>query len=246
MAHHKDIQTMDPLGDGISSVYLVQHVGGDDSVVRAARVSHARDLSKSAPDRDKALIKFMLKHKHGSPFEHNLLTYRITAPLFVIQEMLRHRIGTSFNQESHRYVVVQNEAYIPRAFRAQSPSNRQASIVDEGMILQDQAIEAYKATVSTAYETYEKLLEMGVCREQARGVLPHSTYSSLYMTFNLRSLIHFLGLRLNADAQWEIQQYAKAFYTYARPLFPVTFDALHELEMLKNISVAGAAKEAQV
>lgn len=220
---------VDPLGDGVSSVVLIQFLGGDTSIVRAARVSHANDWQEASQDRDYALIRYLLEHRHGTPFEHNQITFRVTAPLFVIQEMLRHRIGVSFNQESHRYIEVKNRGYVPRLFRAQSLSNRQASVEDAGGIDQEAVGRLYQETVSRAYEAYEQLLACGVCREQARGVLPHGTYSSLFVTFNLRSLLHFLDLREPTDAQWEIRQYAKAFRVLVEPFFPLVFRVLREI-----------------
>lgn len=218
----------DPLQDGISSVELVQHVGDDSGIAAAARVSLANDL-KVRPDEDNyKLIKYLLKHEHGTPLEHNLLTLRVTAPLYVIQEMLRHRIGVSFNQESARYIQVLNRAYVPQQFRGQSKSNRQASVVVD-TIDQSLVADLYTKQVNEAYKVYEELLAKGVCREQARGVLPHCTYSSLYMTFNLRSLLHFLELRLGEGAQWEIRKYAEVFKQIAEPLFPLTFRAVNEL-----------------
>jgi thymidylate synthase (FAD) len=163
----------DPLGDGISSVQLIQQVGDDAMVCAAARVSLANDLKVRSTEDNFKLIKYLLKHEHGTPLEHNLITYRVVMPLYVVQELLRHRIGTSVNQSSHRYIQVKNQAYVPNIFRAQSVSNRQASVADEaGRIDQKKVQLAYQEAVARAYETYEQLLAAGVCREQARGVLP--------------------------------------------------------------------------
>jgi len=219
----------DPLGDGISTVQLIQHAGDDAMICAAARVSLAGDLALRSVEDNYKLIKYLLKHEHGSPLEHNLITYRLTAPLYVVQEMLRHRVGTSFNQVSARYVVVENKAYVPVEFRGQSKSNRQASVVREDLPQADLK-EIYTQQVDRAYAVYEQLLAQGVCREQARGVLPHCTYTSLYFTVNVRSLLHFLGLRLGPDAQFEIRQYAQALRALAEPLFPLVFRAVAELE----------------
>ncbi|WP_218079265.1 FAD-dependent thymidylate synthase [Anthocerotibacter panamensis] len=228
MTEEATLDMADPLGDGISSVQLIQQVGDDRMIAAAARVSLANDLKIRSDEDNFKLIKYLLKHQHGTPLEHNLITYRITAPLYVIQELLRHR-HLSFNQESARYIQVQNRAYVPSKFRGQSKSNRQASVPSE-TIEQAQVISIYQQAVEAAYKTYAALLEAGVCREQARGVLPHCTYSSLYVTFNIRALLHFLDLRLSPDAQWEIQQYARSFKALAEPLFPLTFRALAELK----------------
>ncbi len=218
----------DPLGDGLSSAQLIQQVGNDQMICAAARVSLAGDLHIRPEEDNYKLIRYLIKHQHGTPFEHNLITFRITAPLYVIQEMLRHRVGVSFNQESGRYIKIKNQAYIPLEFRGQSKSNRQASVPATNLNQADISAQ-YKQAIDLAYTAYEALLEAGVCREQARGILPHATYSSLYVTFNVRSLMHFLGLRLSPDAQYEIRQYARAFKLIAEPLFPLTFRALTEL-----------------
>jgi thymidylate synthase (FAD) len=139
-------------------------------------------------------------------------------------------VHNSVNQESHRYLSLGEKAplefYVPLEFRTQSKSNRQAS----GGALEDQgeARVLYLSSLTKAAYCYQHLLDSGVARELARGVLPHCTYSSLYFTVNLRSLFHFLELRLAAGAQWEIQQYAKCFLELAKPLFPLTFQAWEE------------------
>lgn len=213
--------------DQISEVELIRVSGcGDLSIVDAARVSYAGDINKWQGEKDEKLIRYLFVHDHGTPFEHNSLTFRVKAPLFVVQEMLRHRIGVSYNQESARYTQLRHEYYVPQTFRVQAKKNKQAS----GEELLDSWLEAaYINTCEMALTTYENLLAKGVSREQARGVLPHSTYTSLYITFNLRSLFHFLKLRDSEDAQWEIQQYAKAFEELAEPHFPVSFRVWKDL-----------------
>ncbi|WP_287127700.1 FAD-dependent thymidylate synthase [Candidatus Cyanaurora vandensis] len=138
-------------------------------------------------------------------------------------------VHNSFNQQSGRYIKVKNQAYVPVEFRGQSKSNRQASVVRDDLP-QAQIIELYAQQVHAAYQVYEELLNLGVCREQARGVLPHCTYTSLYFTVNVRSLLHFLGLRLAQEAQFEIRQYARSFQALAEPLFPLVFRAMAELD----------------
>ncbi len=223
----------DPLGDRISSCELIQSVGDDAMICAAARVSYGNDLKSRSDEENFKLIRYLLKHQHGSPLEHNLITYRVKAPLYVVQEMLRHRVGTNFNQQSHRYLdLTQQKApaefYIPQVFRGQSKSNRQASVASETLD-QAHARQRYQEGLTLAYQAYEDLIQSGVAREQARGLIPHCTYTSLYFTVNVRSLLHFLGLRLSPDAQWEIQQYALSFKALAEPIFPQTFRAWTEL-----------------
>lgn len=236
----------DPLRDNISEIELIQACGSDKMIVNAARVSYGNDASinEAVTERDKKLIKFLLRHRHGTPFEHNLITFRVKAPLYVIQEMLRHRIGVSFNQESHRYIQPGQKSteqgspirkyYVPQTFRLQDTKNKQSSIGSIDNELNDASKELYINSCDEAFNNYESLINKGVCREQARGVLPHCTYSSLYFTLNLRSLMHFLGLRLPQNAQWEIRQYAKCALILCEPIFPETFEIIKELGILQH------------
>jgi thymidylate synthase (FAD) len=215
------------LQDNIGFVQLIQSVGDDTTIVNSARVSFGKRINK-IEDQDVKLIKYLLEHEHGTPFEHNSLTFLIKAPLFVVQQHLRHRIS-SFNQISGRYVEIKEEFYIPKNFRKQSISNRQASIETDDLDNKNIS-DIYREGLKLSYSIYQNLLKAGVCREQARGVLPHCTYSEYYWTCNLRSLLHFLKLRDNEYAQWEIRQYAKAFKLLAKDLFPVTFKILKEIK----------------
>lgn len=230
----------DPLQDGISEIEYIQHCGNDKMIVNAARVSYANDtrLDEEINEKDIKLLKFLIQNDHGTPFEHNLITFRIKTPLYVIQEMLRHRIGTSFNQESHRYIEpgknintgVIRKFYIPNEFRLQDNKNKQSS---KGIIENnEEAKEIYLRQCEQAFDAYNELISRKVCREQARGVLPHCTYSSLYFTVNLRSFIHFSKLRLSKNAQWEIRQYAKYMLEICKPLFPGALSVLSELNIL--------------
>ncbi|WP_034388153.1 FAD-dependent thymidylate synthase [Deinococcus sp. YIM 77859] len=212
-----------PLGDQIGSVTLIQHVGDDKMIVNAARVSLGGDSDAPLSERDERLIRYLLKHQHGSPFEHNLLTFKIVCPIFVDRQLVRHRVGVSKNEISGRYVELQERNYTPSAFRLQAPSNRQASVDDDGTLDQQEAARVWEAAWRHAYAAYETLLRLGVTREQARGVLPLSLYTESYYTFNVRSLLHFLALRDHEGAQWETRLYARALLQLAEPLFPVTF-----------------------
>ena len=222
-------KTLYPLGDGIGSVVLVQNVGDDKGVVNAARVSFGGDNNLALDARDEKLIRYLLREKHGSPFEHNLMTYKIICPIFVDRQMVRHRVGVSKNEISGRYVEVIERIYIPPEFRKQARSNRQASVEDDGTLDQIEAQAVWKDTTAVAMEGYRRLLDLGVTREQARGVLPQTMYTESYWTFNLRSLFHFLGLRDHPGAQYETRLYAQALVEITEPLFPVSFAAWREL-----------------
>lgn len=215
---------IDPMNDGVSRVQLVQHVGSDLMIVAAARVSTGADVPAEVGEREEKLIRYLLRHHHGSPFEHTLLTFQVTCPVFVDRQWVRHRAGVSKNEASGRYRELEDEFYMPLHWRQQAPSNRQASVEA------DQLPEWHAYNRNIAHEAYQEawraylaLLERGVAREQARMVLPLGLYVDSFYTFNVRSLLHFLELRDHEGAQHEIRLYARALAELAEPLYPVTF-----------------------
>ncbi len=208
---------IDPLNDGISSLDLVRVSGSDVDVVNAARVSFGK-LVETVSDRDKKLIRFLMEHSHTSPFEHNQLSFRVKAPIFVARQWMRHRMN-SYNEISYRYVKAPLEFYIPPMWRMQDTVNKQASV---GAYEDAQARAQYSAAIQTCINTYEDLLNRGVCRELARGILPVCTYTQYIVTCNLHSLMHFLTLRLHAGAQYEIRQFALGMLKLALPHFPIS------------------------
>ena len=210
-------RNIDPLKDGISSVALIRVSGSDIDIANAARVSYGKFITELT-DRDTQLITFLLEHHHTSPFEHNQLSFRIKAPLFVSRQWMRHRMN-SYNEISYRYVKAPMEFYVPPTFRWQDTKNKQASI---GSFQSEELERHYKGAIQTSIDAYEKLLAEGVCRELARGVLPMCTYTQFIFTCNLHSLMHFLKLRLHPGAQYEIQQFARALLALALPHFPVS------------------------
>ncbi|MDJ0625893.1 MAG: FAD-dependent thymidylate synthase [Candidatus Caenarcaniphilales bacterium] len=217
------------LNDEIGFVALIQQNGNDAMIVNSARVSFGKQI-REVGEKDKKLLRFLLEHHHGTPLEHTSLTYLVKCPLFVARQWHRHRVGISINEISGRYVEVTDEFYIPNEFRNQSKSNRQASIDSEFSTNQYQECRAtYKGIVDESYKSYLKLLENGVAREQARGILPQCTYTQFYWTCNLRSLFHFVKLRDHQDAQWEIQQYAKVMLAQAKEFFPDTINIWEDL-----------------
>ena len=217
---------IDPLGDGISSLELIRVSGSDIDVANGARVSYGKS-SKEVTERDKGLINFLMEHDHTSPFEHNQLSFRVKAPLYVARQWMRHRMN-SYNEISYRYVKAPLEFYIPAHWRYQHKTNRQAS---EGAFDHQQGLAAYKQTLESCVKSYEYLLEQGVCREQARGLLPMCTYTEFIFTCNLHSLMHFLRLRLPEDAQFEIRMYAQGMLRLAEPHFPVSLQAWKKVHM---------------
>lgn len=215
---------IDPLGDGISSVTLVRASGSDIDILNAARVSYGK-VTTQVTERDIKLLRFLIKHLHTSPFEHNQLSFRIKAPLFVARQWMRHRMH-SYNEISYRYVQAPVEFYIPTKWRYQDTENKQASV---GAFENPELLATYKASIEQSYKAYENLLAQGVCREMARGLLPLCTYTEFIFTSNLHALMHFLKLRLGAGAQKEIRWYAAALLALSLPHFPHSLGIWQEL-----------------
>ena len=227
-------------GDGIGSVDYVAHSGTDLTVVNSARVSFGVEKSE-LDQRDKRLIRYLIRHKHTSTLEHCGITFRFTVPLYVRSQHHRHRTW-SYNEISRRYTDVGIEFYEPKEFRTQHKGNRQASNIDE-LINPEMSFQnpnMTHATTRTASELvvehhrnslkfFDDLIAAGVCREQARGVLPQNLYTKYYGTVNLSNLLKFIDLRTHMGAQWEIQKVAEACLEIATDLFPETVGAYREI-----------------
>ena len=220
------LSARDPLGDNISSVELIRVSGSDVDVVNAARVSFGK-IVKEVDSKDAKLIDYLMKHDHTSPFEHNQLSFRIKAPIFVVRQWMRHRMN-SYNEISYRYVKAPLEFYTPIKWRYQDEINRQAS---HGAFENVEVSAAYQKSIDAAVKGYEALLAAGVCREQARGLLPVCTYTEFIFTCNLHSFTHFLRLRTAAGAQWEIQQFALVMLDMAEPYFKHSLGAWRKYKL---------------
>ena len=205
-------------------VRLVDYMGDDHSVVRAARVSYGEETKGDKAD--KKLINYLMTHNHGTPFEHISFTFHIKCPLFIARQWFRHRIG-SFNEISGRYVEINSQFWKPTNWRVNvNPRNKQDSTEQEWDPKMLEAIDhAYQKTIHQSSETYEWLLANGVAKEQARAVLPLATYTEFYWTVNARSLFNFINLRTSPDAQLEMQNYANIVYDLAKLNAPWTFEA---------------------
>ena len=217
--------------DDIGVVEYVSHMGTDLSVVNAARVSFGKEKHE-LDEGDIKLIRYLIKHHHTSTLEHNIVTLRFKVPLFVRSQHHRHRTW-SYNEISRRYTDINIEFYEPRAFRTQHESNRQASNAD-GLINPmlsggSDCHEMVSLHHRVSMDLYEQMIESGVCREQARGVLPQNMYTEYYGTVNMNNLIKFVELRLHSGAQWEIQQVAMACLDIAEKLWPETVKAYKEI-----------------
>ena len=219
-------------GDAIGFVELVDAVGNDLTVVNSARVSFGKQKTE-LDKKDTKLIKYLIKHKHTSTLEHCFVTFRVKVPLFVRSQHHRHRTW-SYNEISRRYTDFDIEFYEPEAFRTQHESNRQASNADE---LVDPVLENWNLEASDcvrmhheqSLQFFNELIEAGVCREQARGVLPQNMYTIYVCSANLNNILKFIDLRTHEGAQWEIQEMAKAMLEITSKLYPVTVAAYKEL-----------------
>jgi thymidylate synthase (FAD) len=211
-------------------VKLVDFMGGDQRAVDSARVSFG-GVSKGE-DRDRKLLEYLLANAHHSPFEHSVFQFHIKCPIFVARQWMRHRIA-SYNEISARYTEVQDEFYVPAAFRVQDKINRQGSVASPAL---DNAalLKVYEASIKASYEAYEKLLAAGVAREMARAVLPVAQYTQFHWSVNARSLMNFLDLRLDSHAQYEIRVYAEALREIFEARMPWTAEALKKLNEKKN------------
>jgi len=240
--YQKSIELYD---DGIGSVDYVAHSGTDLTVVNSARVSFGVEKSE-LDQRDKKLIRYLIRHKHTSTLEHCGITFRFTVPLYVRSQHHRHRTW-SYNEISRRYTDVGIEFYEPKEFRTQHKSNRQASnaeeLINPVMNAEDEnhpkfgewihsttASELVAAHNADSLVLFNQLIEVGVCREQARGVLPQNLYTKYYGTVNLSNLLKFIDLRTHMGAQWEIQKVAEACLEIATDLFPETVGAYREIK----------------
>lgn len=221
---------IDLYDDGVGFVELVEHMGSDLTIVNAARVSFGKHKT-ILEDADHKLINYLAKHRHTSTFEHNVATFRFKVPLFVRSQHHRHRTW-SFNEISRRYTEVDMSFYEPRQFRTQHKSNRQASndelinpLLGTNSVGESSASYLVRSHHEASLRLYEKLINSGVCREQARGVLPQNMYTEYYGTCNLNNLIKFINLRIHEGAQWEIQKVAIATLEIIKELWPIATEA---------------------
>jgi len=206
-------------------VRLDDSMASDLSVVNAARVSFARrkDVMEEA---DEGLIRFLMRDRHGTPFEHNAFRFHIRCPIFVAREWMRHRVG-SFNEFSMRYAKATDDFYVPELEDVRSQVGKPGAYSFEPVSpeLAEQTREELQAVYEHAFETYERLVEAGVARELARSVMPVGAYTEFFWTVNARSLMNFVSLRAAETAQREIRRYADACERFLAEKMPVTHGA---------------------
>jgi thymidylate synthase (FAD) len=218
-------------------VRVVDYMGGDDSIVQSARVSYGKGTKKTS--QDKGLIRYLMRHRHTTPFEMCEIKFHIKLPIFIARQWIRHRMA-SVNEYSARYSILDKEFYVPEQVAEQSKSNNQGrgAIIDpeEG----DDYLDVIKDFSQSAYNKYTYLMNVneignaideertGLARELARMVLPTNYYTQWYWKIDLHNLLHFLSLRLDSHAQYEIRLYAEKISEIVRLWVPCAYEAFED------------------
>ena len=224
---------------------LISYLGTDLTVVNAARVSFDKEsewevnhsVRKELSSKDAALIRYLAKHDHFTPFTHCMITLRETVPIFVARQRFKHTIGFSYNEVSRRYVDDTPEFYLPDLWRFKADNVKQGSHytgltsreVNDKLRDKEEANGLILSPEEIYYDclkTYKQLLSIGVCAEQARMVLPQSMYTSYYVTGSLSAFARAYKLRIDKHAQKEIQELAESWNNIIKDLFPVSWKAL--------------------
>lgn len=222
-------------------VKLIDSMGGDHSVLAAMMVStqgpESQEFLSMPPDESRGKIEFLMKNRHGSPFEHGAMTFFVEAPIAVFREWHRHRIGFSYNEVSGRYTQLEPKFYIPPRHRpiVQVGKPGHYTFVPGTDEQYENLVTEIEVQCIQAYESYERQLEFGIAKEVARGVLPVYTYSSMYVTLNPRSLMSFLSLRTTDEnstfpsfPMWEIEQCGKSMENPFQARYPITSSAFRK------------------
>jgi thymidylate synthase (FAD) len=207
-------------------VALIDVMGNDDSIVQAARVSYGKGTKKKSEDR--TLIRYLMRHRHTSPFEMVEFKFHCKMPIFCARQWIRHRTA-SLNECSGRYSEMPDECYIPEVSRIQGQDdvNYQASSgeqIEQANEVQMTMIKEQKEV----FKNYKDYLGAETAREIARVNLPLSTYTQWYWKMDLHNLFHFLGLRMHPHAQWEMQKYAEAIFELIKPIVPIACEAFED------------------
>tara|TARA_B100001093_G_scaffold520479_1_gene616492 strand:- start:5657 stop:6502 length:846 start_codon:yes stop_codon:yes gene_type:complete len=208
----------------------------DSAIVQAARVSYGQGLKNH--ETDSKLINYLYKHKHTSPFEMVKFKFHVKAPIFVVRQWFRHRMG-NYNEISGRYSELKEDIYIPDKVSSQSKLNKQLSADDNLLKSSNETLKNLLLNTTEynklQYSTYENLMKEGVSREIARINLPLSLYTEFYFSIDLHNLLNFIKLRNSKNAQYEIKEYASAIQTIIEPLCPITMKAFNNY---KNITLS--------
>lgn len=223
-------------------VRLVDYMGGDTRIVQSARVSYG-DGTKTIRE-DAALIAYLLRNQHTSPFEQVIFTFHIKTPIFVARQWVRHRTAR-MNEISGRYSVMADEFYVPEDddIRPQSKSNKQGRS-DEVLSsdIKEEFLTSLEADQAAVYEHYENYLKHDIARELARVNLPLSLYTQFYWQIDLHNILHFLKLRLDSHAQKEIRVYGEALVKCVQAVAPIAYQAFEEY-VLNSVTLSGKEVE---
>ena len=217
-------------------VDLIQSAGSDEMICKAARVSTLGAASIDSNE-SSGLINFLMAGRHGTPFEHSMMTFRISAPIVVWREFMRHRIGFSYNEQSGRYMELDGVFYIPSLDRNLVQVGKPGAYKftpgdkEQYLTMTSNLMHSYTA----AWQAYQNMLETGIAKEVARLCLPVAIYSTAYVTCNPRSIMAFLSLRTKVEGstflsypQWEINEVANMIETHFMQLFPLTHAAYNK------------------
>lgn len=212
-------------------VRLIDYMGGDESIVQAARVSYGKGTK--TVNEDRGLIRYLMRHQHTTPFEMVELKFHVKLPIFVARQWIRHRTA-NVNEYSGRYSVMKDEFYVPEddAIHYQSKGNRQGRAKDEvPAALRERVLEILTKAQRETYAEYEQMLDNDIARELARVHLPLSLYTEWYWKIDLHNLFHFLTLRLDPHAQHEIRVYAEAMAEITRKVAPIAWEAFEDYSL---------------
>ena len=224
-------------------VRLVDYYGGDQRIVQSARVSYGEGTKSVS--QDGALIDYLLRHQHTSPFEQVVMTFHVKMPIFVARQWVRHRTGR-MNEVSGRYSIMKDEFYVPEADKVapQSKDNKQGRSNEAfDKATADKIISQLEEGQKAAYENYSALIDDGLAREIARINLPLSLYTEFYWEMDLHNLFHFLKLRLDSHAQYEIRVYAEVILEMCRKVAPMATESFIN-HMNHGVNFSGEEMEA--
>ncbi len=236
-------------------IRLVDYMGSDDAIVQAARVSYGKGTTKVS--RDKGLIRYLLRHRHSTPFEMVELKFHAKMPIFVARQWVRHRTA-NINEYSLRYSEAREDFYIPelKDIHFQSKFNKQGrdseTVPNE---LKEKVVQYFEEISDRTFQIYQELNDAGIARELARSILPVNLYTEWYWKNDLHNTLHFLRLRMDSHAQYEIRVFADAMAEFVKKVAPIAYEAfedyglngmfLSDLEknvLSKNISPSIAAE----
>ena len=209
-------------------VRLVDYMGSDARIVQTARVSYGEGTKTLREDA--GLIDYLLRHEHTSPFEHVIFEFHAKMPIFVARQWIRHRTAR-LNEISGRYSVIKDEFYVPdsSSINFQNKDNKQGRAVDDVPDnLKDKVISILSKDQEAVYKNYEEMIDDDIARELARINLPLSTYTEWYWQMDLKNMFHFLKLRMDHHAQWEIQEYGRAMAKIVKAVCPLAYESFEK------------------